>query len=253
MTQGAVGTLYGIGVGPGDPDLITVRGLRLLQAAQVIAFPAGSGDRPGLAQQIIAPWTRSHQRQLPLRFPYVQDPADLQAAWQEAADQVWAYLAQGQNVAFASEGDTSFYSTFSYLAQTLKARYPQARTKTIPGVCSPMAAAAVLDLPLTLRSQRLAVLPALYSLETLETVFTWADVVVLMKVSSVYASVWQVLQRHQLLARSYIVERATQPQQVLYADLSDRPQLELPYFALLIVQVRPDPTLAATFPVAEQS
>ena len=232
-----IGTLYGIGAGPGDPELLTVKGLRLLQQSPVVAFPAGLGNNPGVAERSIASWLQPHQVRLPLVFPYVQDETELQQAWQAAAEQVWQYLGQGQNVAFVSEGDVSFYSTFTYLAQTLQQLHPIAQVHTVPGVCSPLAAAAVLGVPLTIRSQRLMILPALYAVSDLETALNQADVLVLMKVSSVYAQVWEILQRRQLLQRSYVVERATLPNQVIYSDLRDRPDLKLPYFSLLIVQV----------------
>lgn len=233
-----IGTLYGISVGPGDPELITVKGLRSLQKAPVVAFPAGLQDRLGIAQQTIAPWLSPNQLQLALNFPYVQDMAVLTQAWQEASEAVWQYLKQGQDVAFACEGDVSFYSTFTYLAQTLQQLHPEALVKLVPGVCSPMAAAAVLGLPLTIRQERLAILPALYNVGELEAVLNWAEVVVLMKVSSVYEQVWQILQQHGLLENSWVVERATLNSQVIYADLRDRPTLKLPYFSLLIVQVK---------------
>ena len=232
-----IGTLYGISVGPGDPELITLKGLRLLQKVPVVAFPAGIQAQPGIAQQIVAQWLSPNQVQLALTFPYVQDMAVLEVAWQVAAQQVWQYLNRGQDVAFTCEGDVSFYSTFTYLAQTLQQLHPEALIISVPGVCSPMAAAAVLGLPLTIRQERLVVLPALYSVGELEAVLDWADVVVLMKVSSVYEQVWQVLQRRSLLENSWVVERATLPDMVIYADLGDRPTLKLPYFSLLIVQV----------------
>lgn len=231
-----IGTLYGISVGPGDPELITLKGLRSLQQAPVVAFPAGINGT-GMAQQIIAPWLRQEQQLLALKFPYVQDMAVLTAAWQSAAEQVWKYLQIGQDVAFACEGDVSFYSTFTYLAQTLQQMHPEAVIKLVPGVCSPMATASVLGLPLTIRQERLVVLPALYHVGELEAILDWADVVVLMKVSSVYEQVWKVLQQRTLLGQSRVVERATLPDMVVYADLSDRPTLKLPYFSLLIVQV----------------
>lgn len=232
-----IGTLYGIGVGPGDPELITVKGLRSLQQAAVVAYPAGIQGKAGIAQQIISPWLLPQQQQLALEFPYVQDMTLLTQAWVRAAKQVWEYLQQGQDVAFACEGDVSFYSTFTYLAQTLQQLHPEVVIKFVSGVCSPMAAASVLGLPLTIRQERLVVLPALYQLGELETVLDWADVVVLMKVSSVYEQVWKVLQQRSLLKSSYIVERATLPDMVIYTNLSDRPHLKLPYFSLLIVQV----------------
>jgi len=231
--------LYGISAGPGDAELLTLKGLRLLQSVPVVAFPAGGGGKPGIAQQIIMDWLQPHQTQLELQFPYVQAKDALNQAWQQAAEQVWFYLKQGQDVAFVCEGDVSFYSTFTYLAQTLQQLHPQFAVQTVPGVCSPVAAMAALGLPLTVRDQRLAILPALYRVEELETVLGWADVVVLLKVSSVYQQVWEVLKRHQLLEDSFVVEWATLPQQRVYADLRDRAQLKLSYFSLLVIQINP--------------
>ncbi|MGF1512611.1 MAG: SAM-dependent methyltransferase [Elainellaceae cyanobacterium] len=255
MTSLPLGTLYGVSAGPGDPDLITLKGLKLIQKTSVIAFPAGIGDRPGVAQRIIAPWLQPHQVQLPLRFPYVKERTALVAAWTAAAAAVCQHL-QHQDVVFVSEGDVSFYSTFAYLAQHVRQRYPEVTITSVPGVCSPLAAAAELGLPLALGDQRLTVLPALYTapgendvsnasspskpdggVSNLETALDHSDVVVLMKVSSVYAQVWRVLQRRQLLEASAVVEWATGEQQVLYSGLGDRPQLALSYFSLMIIQV----------------
>ncbi|HLO50620.1 MAG TPA: precorrin-2 C(20)-methyltransferase [Kamptonema sp.] len=231
-----LGTLYGIGVGPGDPELLTVKGLRLLKTVPVVAFPAGIGGKPGIAEQIIAQWLNPNQLLSPLIFPYVQDEVALSQAWELAAEQVWQYIQQGKDVAFVSEGDVSFYSTFTYLAQTLHAWHPEVVVQTVPGICSPLAAAAVLGIPLTIRAQRLAILPALYNVTELETALDCSDVVVLMKVSSVYEQVWAVLERRGLLDRAYVVERATLPEQVVYRGLCDRPHLQLPYFSIMIIQ-----------------
>lgn len=232
-----IGTLYGISVGPGDPELITLKGLKAIASVPVVAFPAGLRGNPGIAEQILAQWMSPHQVQLALEFPYVQDEAVLTQAWNQAADRVWQYLQDGKDVAFASEGDVSFYSTFTYLAQTLQRQHPEVVVQVVPGVCSPLAAVAELGIPLTIRDRRLAVLPALYGVRELEAVLTWADVVVLMKVSSVYEEVWQVLQRRGLLDRAYVVERATWRDRVIYRGLGERPHLKLPYFSVMIVQV----------------
>ena len=230
------GILYGVSVGPGDPELITVKGLNLLKQTPVVAFPAGVRGKSGIAENIISPWLNSEQIQLSLKFPYVQDENILTEAWQLAAQEVWEYLKAGQDVVFACEGDVSFYSTFTYLAQTLVQLRPGVKVQTIPGVCSPLAAVSSLGLPLTVRDQRLVVLPALYTMTALETTLEQADVVVLMKVSSVYEQVWQVLKQQDLLNNAYVVEWATLPQQKIYAGLSDRPHLQLSYFSLMIVQ-----------------
>lgn len=232
-----LGTLYGVSVGTGDPELITLKGLRLLKSAAVVAFPAGANHQSGVAQKIISPWLEPQQLILPLHFPYVKQADILQQAWQTAANQVWFYLQQGQDVAFACLGDVSFYSTFTYLAQTLQKLAPEVKIITVPGVCSPMAIASVLNIPLTVNSQSLTILPAIYHICELETVLDSADVVVLLKLSSVYPQVWQVLQRRNLLDSSWIVEKATFPEQKIYANLRDFPQLSMSYFSILLIQV----------------
>ncbi|MGB7087339.1 MAG: precorrin-2 C(20)-methyltransferase [Phormidesmis sp.] len=241
------GTLYGIGVGPGDPELLTVKALRRLQAAPVVAFPAGLKGKPGLAERTVTPWLSASQTRLPLTFPYVQDAQQLSAAWQQAAEAVWSYL-QSADVVFACEGDVSFYGTFTYLSQSLLEQHPEVQVEAIAGVSSPMAAAAALGIPLTCQAQRLAILPALYSFENsgepsaasctheLAAVLDWAEVVVLMKVSSVYSQVWTLLAERQLLDHSYAVENATRPEQKIYTGLRHHRNLKLPYFSLLIVQ-----------------
>ncbi|WP_229639904.1 precorrin-2 C(20)-methyltransferase [Waterburya agarophytonicola] len=230
-----IGVLYGVSVGTGDPELITVKGLRILQQSNVIAFPSGINHRSGIAQNIISGWLKPEQLLLPLDFPYLQDPEKLQQAWQQAAIQVWQYLKQGINVSFACLGDVSLYSTFTYLAQTLQELFPDAKVETIPGVSSTVAIASALKIPLTVNQQKLAVLPALYSVQELETALNWAEIVVLLKVSSVYQQVWQILQKRHLLNSSWIVERATFPEQKIYQDLINYPSLELSYFSILLI------------------
>lgn len=229
------GVLYGVSVGTGDPELITIKGLRILQQSDVIAFPSGINNRPGIAQNIIDVWLQPQQQLLPLEFPYIQDSEILQIAWQKAAQQVWCYLSQGIDVAFACLGDVGFYSTFTYLAQTLQQLYPETKIEIIPGVCSPVAIASVLKIPLTVNQQRLAILPALYTVHELTQVLAWAEVVVLLKVSSVYQQVWQILQQMDLLSSSWIVEKATFPEQKIYDDLSNYPELNLSYFSVMLI------------------
>ena len=233
-TDRSVGTLYGVGVGPGDPELITIKALKCLQSATTIAFPAGINGRPGVAEQIIQPWLSAEQVKLPLAFPYVLDAQTLETAWQQAAQTVWPYLQSG-DVVFACEGDVSFYGTFAYLAQAVQCQYPEVDVEAIAGVSSPMAAAATLGIPLTCQAERLAILPALYSHQELEATLKWAEVIVLMKVSRVYPQVWQVLAKHNLLDQSYVVENATRANQKRYVGLQDHPNLSLSYFSLLIV------------------
>ncbi|WP_232214596.1 precorrin-2 C(20)-methyltransferase [Rubidibacter lacunae] len=232
------GILYGVSVGPGDPELIAIKGVRILQQADVVAYPSGRDGEPGLAERIVAPWLQPKQIRLPLYFSFARVPDIQQQAWTAASDCVWEHLKSGRSVAFACEGDAGFYGTFAYLSQTLRLRYPEARIEVVPGVISPIAAAAALGIPLVARDRKLAVLPALYAVGELEQALDWADAVVLLKVSSSYVQVWDILQSRDLLASSWVVVRATQPGQEILADLRDRRDLKLPYFSLLVVQTR---------------
>ena len=231
-----LGTLYGVSVGTGDPELITVKGLRLLQSSAIVAFPAGIDNRLGTAQSIISSWLQPHQQTLALEFPYVRDIQTLQTAWSEAARKVGFYLQQGTDITFACLGDLSFYGTFTYLAQNVRQLYPEVNIETVPGVSSPMAIASVLGIPLTVDRQRLAIIPAIYATAELETALDWAEVVVLLKVSSVYQEVWQILQHRGLLDYSSIVEKATFAEQKIYRNLTQYPQLDLSYFSIMLIR-----------------
>lgn len=231
-----LGILHGISVGPGDPDLITLKGLKILQACPVVAFPAGIQGRSGVAQAIIASHLKPDQIHLPLTFPYVQTEEILNNAWRQATEQVWVYLQKGLDVAFACEGDISFYSTFTYLAQTLKSHHPEVEISHIAGVSSPFAGASALGLPLTCQEEKLAILPALYCPEELEKALDWSEVVVLMKVRLVYEQVWKILAARQLLKCSWVLEKTTTAEEKIYHPLTNHPQLTLSYFSLMLIK-----------------
>lgn len=235
-----IGTLFGVSVGTGDPELITVKALRILQGTKIIAFPAGINGSLGVAQKIIQCYLQPHQQILPLCFPYTFCEEILTQAWQKVSLQVWEYLKNGDNVAFACEGDISFFSTFTYLALTLKKLYPDVKIKRVAGVSSPMASASALGFPLTMQGEKLIVLPAVYSLQQLEEALDWGDVIVLMKMASVYSQVWEILAQRNLLDRAYIVEKATTDQEKVYHGLHDYPELKLSYFSIVIIFVHRD-------------
>lgn len=235
MSQNKIGTLYGISVGTGDPELITLKGLRLIKNTKVIAFPEGINNRLGVAEKIIAQWLQQSQIKVSLKFPYVKNQTVLEEAWHNSATKVWQYLVKGEDVAFACEGDIGFYSSFTHLARTIQKLYPNVKIVTIPGVCSPVAAASDLGFPLTVNHQRLTILPALDRMEELETALKTAEVVVLFKVNSVYQKVWHILQQFNLLESSYVVEKAGNSDRKIYKNLIEHPNLKLSYFSLLIV------------------
>jgi precorrin-2/cobalt-factor-2 C20-methyltransferase len=241
-----LGTFWGISAGAGDPEWLTLKAVRVLQAVNWVACPQNAAGQPGLAYQIVRPWLQPGQTLLPLPLPFVTQPELLQAAWEAAAEQLAPLLEQGEDVAFVCEGDVGLYSTFAYLAQALRRRLPDLPIQVVPGVCSPLAAAAALGAPLALGPEKLAILPALFALAELEEACAWAEVVVLMKVASVYPQVWQWLAEKGWLQRASLVVWAGWPQQALFPTLDGLADYRPPYFSLLILwpQNRSSPRVA---------
>ncbi len=234
-----LGTFWGISAGAGDPDWITVKAAKLLSSVNWVACPQNASGQPGLAYQIVRPWLRPEQTLLPLHLPFVTQPEQLQAAWRAAAEQLAPPLEQGEDIAFVCEGDVGLYSTFAYVAQALRERIPTLPIQAIPGVSSPLAAAALLGSPLVLGSEKLAILPALFALSELEQACTWAEVVVLMKVAPVYPQVWQWLAARGWLEQARLVIWAGWPQQAIFSTLEGLADYQPPYFSLLILRSRP--------------
>ncbi len=232
-----LGTFWGISAGAGSPNWLTLEGVQRLQASEVVAFPQNRAGNPGLAYQIVQAYLRPEQTLLALNLPFDQDLIKLEAAWRRAADQIHHYLRQGQSVAFVSEGDVSLYSTFTYLAYALQDLDPRIPIQGVPGVCSPLAAAAALQVPLAIGSEKLAVLPAMYTLQELDQVTAWADVVVLLKVAPVFQEVWRWLQQRGWLGQACLVEWVGHPHQQLFTNLNELEDHQPPYFSLLILRL----------------
>ena len=230
------GQLWGVSVGPGDSEWLTLKGLRILQTVDVVACPQNRQGEPGIAYAIVKSHLQPEQIILPLDLPFVRDPVQLQQAWTNAGETLVPLLKKGTNVAFITEGDASLYSTFSYVAQSVHRLAPAVAITPVPGVCSPLAAMAALNMPLSLGAEKIAILPALYDPSELIHALEWADVVVLMKVASVFDQVWQTLQDLGLLEQASLVEQVGSSEEKQYPSLVDLADHKPPYFSILIVR-----------------
>lgn len=230
------GTLYGLGVGPGDPELITVKAWRLLSLVPVIAYPAANGE-PSLARRIAAPFIPEDAVELPFAVPMEKDRAPAQAAYEQAAAAIAAHLDAGRDVAVLCEGDPFFYGSFMYLHQRLEAKY---ETVVIPGVSSLTATAAVVGRPLAARNDCLKVLPAPIGPERLKQEIETAEAVAIIKIGRHFDMVVRVLKELRLEASAVIVEAATRDDQKI-TRLSDAPPGFRPYFSTILVYKGSEP------------
>lgn len=232
------GRLFGLGVGPGDPELITVKALRLLREAPVVAYFVAKGKR-GNAFGIIEAHLQAQQTLLPLVYPVTTEalPAPLSYEqvisdfYDEAAEQVAAHLDAGRDVAVICEGDPFFYGSYMYLHDRLAQRF---EAEVIPGVCSMLGGASVLGAPLVYRNQTLTVLSGVLPAEELKRRLADADAAVIMKLGRNFPKVRQVLAELGLDQRALYVERATMANQKIVALDAVDPQSS-PYFSLIIV------------------
>src|SRR5579859_5278082 len=192
------GTVWGLGVGPGDPELITVKALRLVQAAPVVAYPAQRG--------IVRQWLDRGQQEIVIEVQRETAPEPAQAAYDRAADRIAQELEAGRDVAVLCQGDPFFYGSFMYLFGRLGARY---RVEIVPGVSSLTASAAALQAPLAARNDVLAVLPGPLPEAELTRRLEDVDAAAIIKLGRHFGKVRRVLDRLGLGGRAHYVERAT--------------------------------------------
>ncbi|MER2296044.1 MAG: precorrin-2 C(20)-methyltransferase [Pseudomonas sp.] len=232
------GRLLGLGVGPGDPELITVKALRLLREAPVVAYFVAKGKR-GNAFGIIEAHLQPEQTLLALVYPVTTEllPAPLSYEqvisdfYDEAAVQVAEHLDAGRDVAVICEGDPFFYGSYMYLHDRLAQLHA---AEVVPGVCSMLGGASVLGAPLVYRNQSLSVLSGVLPAEELKRRLADADAAVIMKLGRNFPKVRQVLGELGLDRRALYVERATMANQKI-VPLDEVDPQSSPYFSLIIV------------------
>ncbi len=222
------GTVYGVGVGPGDPELITLKALKRIQAARAVAYPVQKGD--SVARAIVAGYLRPGQDEIPIDAPMTGGDAAA-PGYDAAVVTIAGYLARGEDVAVLCEGDPLFYGSFIYLLLRLAGRH---RVEVVPGVSSLTACAAALALPLVGRDQRLAVMPASGSDRDLRQGFAFADGIALVKVGRHFRRVRALIEALGLGDRAYYVERASQPVQRVLPLAAVDPATAT-YFAIILV------------------
>jgi precorrin-2/cobalt-factor-2 C20-methyltransferase len=230
-------TIYAVGVGPGDPELVTRKAERIIRAADVVCAPTGAEDAASYALSIVEEFI-DHARQeiVSQVFPMMKKGAELEAAWQEAAAQVLERVDAGKDVVFITIGDPCLYSTFLYLYRIFRERRPDVPVEIVPGISSINAAAAVAGLPLGIANDRIAILPATYEDAELRKTLTEFDTVVLMKVSRVFDRVYGLLTELGLDKNGAFVRRVGSDREEVVFDLASLVGKELDYLSMLIVK-----------------
>lgn len=231
-----LGRFYGIGVGPGDPELLTQRAVRLLKTVPNIFTPQGKGGGEGVALSIIKSVIHETTSIVNLHLPMTQDEERLQTAWRTAAMQVYEVLVQGQDAAFVTIGDCLLFSTYGYLLKSLIEINPEISVESVPGITSFSACASRVNLPLAEGEESLLIVPALREPEELKPLLRQFPNLVLMKVASRFDEIYKVLEEENRLDSSVFIARCGNPEEKIEHDLSQLVGKKLDYLSLLLVK-----------------
>ena len=229
------GTLYGIGVGPGDPELVTLKALKVLQGVPHIFASCSTKNTYSLALSIV----RCHLSGAgiePLPFPMTKDPEELASAWEQNARRVLEVLATGSDAAFVTLGDPLTYSTFGYLLKTLKRLNPEVPIVTIPGITSYSAAAALTHIPLTEGEESFYLVSGALGAAQLKEVIDKTDNIVILKTYRHFDEIYRVLEDMDLLDRTTCISRCGLEGEAIVENLRDLKGRELPYLSMVIIK-----------------
>jgi precorrin-2/cobalt-factor-2 C20-methyltransferase len=235
------GTLYVIGVGPGDPELLTFKAARLLREVPCICVPKGREEGSSLALSIVKRALNLDGKEIvEAHFPMRKtknslDGAELDVKWDETVRTVSDRLNKGIDMAFITIGDPTIYSTFFYLHDRLIESNPDFDIEIVPGVSSINASAARAKISLGLADEKIAVLPATY-VENLREIFENFDTVVLMKVHRVFGKVIGILDEMHLTANAVYISRAGMEDEKIFRDIRALKEEDMNYFSMVIVR-----------------
>jgi len=231
-----IGTLYGASLGPGDPDLITRRSWALLQSDAYWTYPVKKKNGSSYALQIaLQAGLTKPENSTELIFPMTHDKEILAKYWLQAAQTVIETLQQGHDVIFLVEGDASTFSTFQHLSKTVKGLNENIEVETIPGVTSFNAAAARAEMPLADTDDTVAIIPAGYGLEMIDSLLNDFDTLVLLKVKPILDDIIELLQQKDLLSNSCFIEKAGSTEERIVHDVASLHGEKVNYLSLIMI------------------
>ncbi|MCP8307572.1 MAG: precorrin-2 C(20)-methyltransferase [archaeon] len=238
------GKVIGIGIGPGDPELITIKAVKTLKTADVICVPKAHVEKPSMALAMVKHILEKRERPpevLELVFPMTKDESELKRSWARNADIIAEKAKNGNTIAFITLGDPMFYSTFIYLYQSMKERYPEVKLEIIPGITSLTACAASSKIPLAERDEAVVIIPSDFDSKQIEEMAKYIDNFVFMKGAQRLKDLVPILERAGFTKKSTIVlaKRCTMPKEkLMIGKLIDVQSWDIyeDYFSMVIIK-----------------
>jgi precorrin-2/cobalt-factor-2 C20-methyltransferase len=232
-----VAIIYAVGVGPGDPELLTRKAERILRSVDVILAPVSSPSEASVALGTIREFVDEERQQIIVhQFPMTADRSRLVPAWQEAAALIAAHAEAGRSVAFITIGDPLFYSTFIYLLRIFRDQWPQIPIEIIPGISSINAASSQAFLPLVEGDEKMVVIPATAGIEKIRLALETYETVVLLKVKPLFSEIVALLRETGREQSTVFVERVGSDRQKVLHDFEQIAEYFPDYLSLMIVK-----------------
>lgn len=230
-------TVYAVGVGPGDPELLTRKAERVLRQADVVLAPVSNPSEASVALETVREFLDEERQEIIIhQFPMTSDRSRLLPAWQEAAALIAERALAGKNVAFVTLGDPLLYSTFIYLLRIFRESYPQIAIEIVPGISSINTSAAVACVPLAEADERIAIIPATAGMEKVIEALATYDTVVLLKVKPLFGEILEVLRQMGRERSTLFVERVGTARQKVLTDFAEIASHAPDYLSLMIVR-----------------
>lgn len=241
--MGNLGKVYVIGIGPGAPDLMTVKAVKILTEVPVLCFPRGKEEGSSVAMSIVSKVISFNGKEVieahfPMKKISDKDTAscDVSSKWEETVEVILSHVLKGKDIAFPTLGDPLLYSTFFYIHDKLLNLLPSLQVIIVPGVSSMSASSASAGIPLCLGSERMALLPATYEEEKLKETLLNFDTVILMKVNKIFDKILAILEELGLVDSAVVVEMASTDKERIIKDLRSIKNEDLHYFTTMIIK-----------------
>ena len=230
--------LYGVGIGPGDPELLTIKAIRIIKDVDTIFAPFSTKNEYSVALNIISPYIKEGTEVIRLQFPMTRDKAVLQNAWKRNAEKIASHLNNGRNGAFITLGDPMTYSTFGYIEQILRRSYKEIDIEIVPGITSYHAAAATSKIVLAKADESFAVISGTMEKERLKGILSQIDSAAILKVYKNYKEIIEIISKDGLIKECVFVSKCGLMGEKIICGTEDIKKLKEvpPYLSLIILR-----------------
>ena len=234
MSAEKQGIFYGIGVGPGDPELLTVKAINAIKKVDVLIAPKTEKKDGSVALSIAKPYLKPDVEVVYQVFPMVKDFAQSPEIFVENKDEILSLLRAGKNVAFLTLGDPMFFSTYIYIFRLLE--HEDVKIETIPGVPAFLAISSKIGKPIAFGNDIISIIPATADIKSIKEVLKKSDSTVLMKVYKNFEEIVDTLEEHDMARQAILVSRCGMPDENIITDIVEHKHDNINYLSTIITR-----------------